>query len=90
MRFSTILAFAPLALGAPAPFFNVTHAGQIVPDKYIVKFKDEVSLSARDETLSILTTDADHVYSDVFNGFAATLDADTLGLLRDHPNVRSH
>ena len=95
MRLSLLLAILPVALAAPAtnkraePAPLITPRGaEIIPEKYIVKFKPGSDLSALDEALEKLTGDADHVYHDIFKGFASTLDPSMLETLRDHPDVR--
>lgn len=89
MRLSTIIPLVPLALAAKAPLYAAADDSvKLIEDKYIVKLKDEISVSALDDTLLTLTADADHVYSDGFKGFATTLDAEALDALRDHPDVR--
>jgi hypothetical protein len=88
MRFSPIIPLASLALAAKAPLYTAADDSvELVKDTYIVKLKDNVSLSARDDALSTLAADADHVYDEAFKGFSATLDAETLDALRNHPDV---
>lgn len=72
----------------PAPLI-IPRDAKIIPEKYIVKFKSGSGLSILDEALGKLTGDADHVYHDVFKGFATTLDESMLNTLRDHPDVRN-
>lgn len=97
MRLSVLLALLPLALGAPvadaveersepAPLLEAR--GALVADKYIVKLKEGSSLAALDTTMRKLTGEADHVYKNVFKGFAASLDEKMLQILRSHPDVR--
>lgn len=71
----------------PAPLLVPTSKHGLVADQYIVKFKDGSSLQAVDETLTKIASDAHHVYQHVFKGFAATLDQETLEVLRSHPDV---
>lgn len=93
MRLSILLSILPLALAAPAkrsspaPLIAPTGDAQIIPNQYIVKFKDGSSLAALDNTLSAMVGDATHVYSSVMQGFAGPLDAARLETLRNHPDV---
>lgn len=88
MRCSLVLALASLAFAAPAPLIETADSSRRIPHKYIVKLKDVVSRSARDETLSLLSSTADQVYDGgIFNGFAATLETEELELLRNHSDV---
>ncbi|KAF3073224.1 Cuticle-degrading protease [Trichoderma lentiforme] len=95
MRLSVLLSILPMVLAAPATEKRATPAPLLVPtskhglvaDQYIVKFKDGSSLQAVDETLTKIASDAHHVYQHVFKGFAATLDQETLEVLRSHPDV---
>jgi hypothetical protein len=68
-----------------APLFKPQH---IIPDSYIVKFKDGVSADIFDAAVTQLMERSHQVYETVFNGFAATLDAAAVGALRRHPHVR--
>lgn len=88
MLYSSLLAYASVALAARAPLFEAADRSQRVPHSYIVKLKDVVSRAARDDTLETLSATADHVYEGgIFNGFAVTLDDKELKRLRDHPDV---
>lgn len=88
MRLSVLLSLLPFALAAPAPLL-VPKGKQIIADQYIVKFKEGSSLSALDSDVTIQNAvqNAKHVYAQVFNGFATTLDAKALEALRSHPEV---
>lgn len=94
MRLSVLLSLLPLALAAPAqrsapaPLL-VPEGKEIIADQYIVKFKEGSSLSALDSDVTIQSAieNATHVYAQVFNGFATTLDAKGLEALRNHPEV---
>ncbi|KAK5988202.1 Cuticle-degrading protease [Cladobotryum mycophilum] len=95
MRLSVLLSILPLVAAAPAtekravpaPLITPSNEHGLIADKYIVKFKDGSSLQAVDEAVSSLVSNADHVYQNVFRGFAGTLDATTLEALRNHPDV---
>lgn len=97
MRLDIPLALLPLAAAhpwakraEPAPLLvdNNIDESEIIADKYIVRFRDGASFtSAVDDAVAILSSVPDHVYSSTINGFAATLDKETLEALRDHPDV---
>lgn len=96
MRAGLVLALLPSALAVPrarraepAPLLGTSvDDSPLVANKYIVKFKNEVSAATVDDAAtSILSSSPDHVYTSVFSGFAAILDDDTLTALRDHPDV---
>ncbi|KAH7320680.1 proteinase T-like protein [Stachybotrys elegans] len=86
MRLLTILPLVALA-SARAPLYNLTDVDSLIPDKYIVRFKDTAALSSLDSTLGNLLGAADYVYAGEFRGFTATLDQATVELLRDHQDV---
>ncbi|KAL6800757.1 subtilisin-like protein [Trichoderma sp. SZMC 28013] len=95
MRLSVLLSLLPMVLAAPAtekrsepaPLLIPTTKHGLVADQYIVKFKEGSSLQAVDEALTKIASNAHHVYQHVFKGFAATLDQETLEVLRSHPDV---
>lgn len=91
MHSLALLALLPLALAAPAkraqpaPIIQPRGA-QVLPGKYIVKFKQGTPI---DETVNNLPVEPDHIYDGgAFTGFASTLGADTLSDLQNHPEVR--
>ena len=80
------LAFAaPSARSEPAPL--LVPRGELVPNKYIVKFKDNADIDSPHAMLQTMGVKADTVYKHVFNGFAASLNADALKQLRNNPSV---
>lgn len=97
-KLATLLALLPLALAAPAlpkrdapaPLIRSRNA-QLIPGKYIVKMKDEVTTASLQDFINDVADSAsvDHVYkaSSAFRGFAGRLDAQSLAALRDHPDV---
>lgn len=94
MKLSMILAIVPAVLAAPAaerdeaaPLLVPRGTKQLIPGKYIVKFKDNVSIASVDKTISALTKKADHVYSNTFRGFAGQLSAKDVKTLRDRHDV---
>lgn len=96
MHLYFLLVVLPLALAAPplkrrsepAPLIVPRHA-QVIPDRYIVKFKESSESSAIDKAVSGVSASAEHVYRDSFKGFASSLDKKALDALRDHPDVSS-
>lgn len=90
MRVSTIIATLPLALAAPAARSEpapLQMRANGIAGKYIVRLKDNSHASAVSSVLSVLNTEPEHIFQNVFNGFAATLDPKTLHDLRNHPDV---
>jgi len=71
----------------PAPLLTPRGASQLINGKYIVKFKDGMSIASVDKTVSALSSKADRVYNHIFRGFAGNLNANDLKTLRDHPDV---
>lgn len=94
MRFANFLAVLPLAAGAPslsrreepAPLLEA-RGGQAIPGKFIVKFREGSPLSAIQNALSLLNGNADHVFKNVFSGFAASMNTVVVDMLRNHPDV---
>ncbi|KAK7747782.1 hypothetical protein SLS62_008818 [Diatrype stigma] len=91
---AALLSLLPLALAVPAkraqpaPLLKPrAPADQLIADKYIVKFKKGTVSASVEDAVSILAEGADHKYNTVFKGFAGTLDASALDLLRAHPDV---
>jgi Peptidase inhibitor I9 len=96
MRLALGLTLLPLCAGAGAPsrrelapLLKPSNTRQAIPDKFIVKFYDSISV---EEDLTSLFSGADHVYDGDFKGFAGSLDADAVKALRADPRVffRSH
>ncbi|RCI10899.1 putative subtilisin-like protease [Ophiocordyceps polyrhachis-furcata BCC 54312] len=95
MKLSLLLPFLPAAVLAgpavrrsePAPVLEARSPSKLIPDRYIVKFKDGMRASVVDETVEALSRKADRVYSHAFRGFAAELGAEDLRLLRANPDV---
>lgn len=93
------LAFIQTALAAPGTVIKRTEPAPLliprgsikalIPNQYIVKLNDGMSISALDDTIGILSEGAEHVYNDAFKGFAGKLDKDTLDALRHHPDASS-
>ncbi|KAH9983982.1 hypothetical protein F4779DRAFT_624488, partial [Xylariaceae sp. FL0662B] len=81
------LAFAaPTKRAEPAPLLK-PRGSQLIEGKYIVKLYDNSAISALEDTMSIFTADADHVYNvEGFKGFAASLTAEDLETIKSHPD----
>jgi hypothetical protein len=96
MRLSVLLAVLPVVLGAPAKrelaalVVPDVDADSLIADKYIVKFKKSGELSALNSALGVLSDAPDHIFKEIFQGFSATLDKDTLKTLREHPDVSEY
>lgn len=95
MHAAFLISLLPLALAVPAkraqpaPLLKPRAAAdQLLADKYIVKFKEGTVSASVEDAVSILAEGADYKYNTVFKGFAGTLDASALDLLRAHPDVR--
>jgi subtilisin family serine protease len=97
MHFSVaLLALLPTALAAPtaepiqkrAPII-AARAGQVVPNKYLIKLRDGVSDDALEAAIGKLgESKADHIYrGKKFKGFAGKLEADLLDAIRLLPEV---
>ncbi|PHH90133.1 hypothetical protein CDD83_4415 [Cordyceps sp. RAO-2017] len=93
MKLSVLIALLPFVLASPTakrsePAPLLTPPGsKLIPDKYIVKFKDGFTTAAVDQTISALSGKADQVYTHAFRGFAGHLSAEDLKTLREHPQV---
>ena len=95
MRSATLLALLPLAMAAPSvvtkrdsPAPLVAPRGaSLVDGKYIIKFKNQVGTSSVDTAISSLSSKADYVYKNHFQGFAGSLTPEELENLRNDPNV---
>ncbi|RYP16985.1 hypothetical protein DL765_004827 [Monosporascus sp. GIB2] len=93
MHAALLLSLLPLALAAPAkraapaPLLKPRDAEQLIPNKYIVKFKEGTVSASVEDAVSILSAGADYNYGTVFRGFAGTMDDSALELLRAHPDV---
>lgn len=93
MRPSVLLAILPAVLAAPSAKRTELAPLHLSPDskltdKYIVKFKDGVSMAAVSEASSAMSKEATrHVYEHSFRGFAGHLDEKAFGVLRNHPEV---
>lgn len=89
MRLSIIAAVLPLALTAPvvepAPLIEA-RGTQAIPGKYIVKLKDSPTFSIM--SAKAKAPNADHIYSNVINGFSAALTKEEVERLRHDPEVR--
>jgi hypothetical protein len=95
-----LLALLPAALGAPAssksnsrlaPLKYAPDKNDVVPNSYIVKFKDSNSaITALDDVLSTVNFKKgrrNRVLKNVFSGFTSTLDEAALKAIRENPAV---
>jgi hypothetical protein len=93
MRSSLLLALLPAALcsptqpSKPAPLLQRRDQTSVLPNKYIVKFKDTSVLTRAESILSTLAVTPEHMFEHVFKGFSGELDQETLEALRNHPDV---
>ena len=80
------LAALPLVLGAPVV---TPRAGQVIPGRYIVKFKDsDFSTAAINNILALLPAAPAHTYTlNTFKGFAAALSDDLVRTIANSPSV---
>lgn len=95
-----LLALLPTALAAPAsskpgsrlaPLRTAPDKNDVVPNSYIVKFKDSGgAISALDDVLSTVNFKKgrrNRVLKNVFSGFTSTLDEAALKAIRENPAV---
>lgn len=92
MKASAVLALLPLAIAAPAKRDSpapliVPRGVQVVEGKYIVKFKDEFKAQHVESAVTSISADAEHLFSELFNGFAASLTPQEVENLRHDPSV---
>ncbi|KAM3565192.1 hypothetical protein ARSEF4850_001501 [Beauveria asiatica] len=96
MHLSLLLVLLPFAAAIPttkrsepAPLVIARGISEdkMVADEYIVKFEKGCSLQTVEEAVKKLPNGTDHVFREVFKGFAGRLDAETLQLIRNHPDV---
>ncbi|KAG5926865.1 hypothetical protein E4U53_002967 [Claviceps sorghi] len=83
-----LLPFAPAAPAKPSqPAPLLVPRGQVIADRYIVKYKKTFSAASEDHTLRALSAGADRIYEAVFHGFSGVLNESTVERLRNHPDV---
>ncbi|KAM4064988.1 subtilase family protein [Hirsutella rhossiliensis] len=94
MKLSIFLSIIPAILASPvvkraepAPVVAPRDASRLIPGKYIVKFKDGISIASVDRTIEALSANADHVYKHAFRGFASQLSDKDVQALRNNPDV---
>jgi subtilisin family serine protease len=80
---SLLLTLLPSAFAAP---FLKPSDGSIIPGKFIVKLKGEMSASAIESVTATISKTPDHTYK-VFKGFAGSLSDEEVKKLQDNPNV---
>lgn len=89
MQLTTLIALLPVVLAAPAAESGVApllkrgnHNG-----KYIVKLKETAGIASGSSAMSILSSEPEHVYTNVLNGFSARMDQAAVDAMRRHPDV---
>lgn len=95
MHLSTVLAFLPLALAAPANHGPIdkrapiieARAGHVVPGKYIVKLKSGASDAALNKVVNRVKGKTDYVYKSAFKGFAGKITDAELDAIRASEDV---
>lgn len=97
MHLSTVLAFLPLALGAPAvggpidkraPLIQARGLNaNVVPGKYIVKLKSGASEETISKLVGKVKSKSDFVYKGAFKGFAGKISDAELDSIRANPDV---
>lgn len=99
MRLSLFLSVLPLAVAGPTPKRSEpapllvprgVSTSNLVADNYIVKFKPGSALAALEDAMKLIPGQPGQVYNSIFKGFSSHLDAATLDLIRDHPDVSSN
>ena len=88
-RLDPILLLLPLGSAVAqqrAHLLRSWGGAEAIPEKYIVKFKDDLSANSFEKRL---VSGADHVFEGGFNGFSASLKDAELEALLDDPNVSS-
>ncbi|KAM0257918.1 hypothetical protein ACHAPA_011520 [Fusarium lateritium] len=84
MRLSNFLPILPVATAAR---LIVPRGGEAIESKYIVVMKNHAVSRTVTNVISKIAADADYIYSNVLNGFSATLNETELGDLLDNPYV---
>ncbi|PFH60346.1 hypothetical protein XA68_11088 [Ophiocordyceps unilateralis] len=94
MKLSILVALLPAVLAGPtlrrsepAPVLEARSPSKLIPDRYIVKFKDGMRAAVVDKTIESLAHKADRVYTHAFRGFAGQLGTEDLRVLRANPDV---
>ncbi|KAF4442240.1 putative endopeptidase K [Fusarium austroafricanum] len=83
MHFSTFLLL-PLAMAAP---LIVPRGAEEAESKYIIVMKSNAVAKAVESRIAKITSDADYTYSNLFNGFSASLTKSELKELLNDPDV---
>ncbi|PHH78661.1 hypothetical protein CDD82_2923 [Ophiocordyceps australis] len=72
----------------PAPILESRSDGAVpMPDRYIVKFKTDTAKAELEDAMALLGQQADHIFRQIFQGFASMIDQPTLDSLRFLPQV---
>lgn len=96
MHLSALVVLLPLVSAAPwatkrsapAPLTLAKTQTADNANKYIVKFREGLAGNVVHNAMNVFPHDADHVFENIFPGFAASLDPKALAVLREHPDVR--
>ncbi|KAK2616444.1 hypothetical protein QQS21_000686 [Conoideocrella luteorostrata] len=84
---ATALAVPVAERSQPAPLLGPSNETAVIPDKYIVVFRDDAVTAQVEGAMTSFTTGADKVFNDGFKGFAGTLNDTALEALRKHADV---
>jgi hypothetical protein len=88
--YGTAIFFALIQWGLAAPRPIVSpNIDSVIAGNYIVKFKDDSSITTMDSVLGMLSDEEKprHIYNEIFRGFSGKLQNSTLYRLQGHPEV---
>lgn len=85
---STALAAELTRSDGPAPLLGPSVGASVVPNEYMVVFRDVVSIDVAQAAAKIATGGSDYTYYSLINGFSATLTESALNNLRNRADVR--
>lgn len=86
MHISVLFALLPAAIAAP---LIKVKRDDVIPGKYIIKLKGDISTFAEDQLKNFISTTPDFEYSlPGFRGFAGSLSAEELAQLQASSQVR--
>lgn len=93
MRLSTTLALLPVVLAMPAAERSepapLLRRANGTAGKFIVKLKDGASIMDGNSAMSMLESEPERVYKNLFSGFMASMSDEAVEALRHHPDVWS-
>lgn len=94
MHLSTLLLGLPVVMGFPsvkrvesARLLLQEDVSRAISGKYIVKLREHAERSSMETVMSVLPEAPEFVFREVFNGFSATMDNETVQKLLDFPQV---